>query len=72
MTGVCDSPPGLDLSGHLTHIDRAIAETRRRQAQLDAVPSHSIGISATMPWIVGGVVAGSVAAALNAVGRMLF
>jgi type III secretory pathway component EscV len=67
-----ESLPSFDLASHLAHIDRAIAETRRLQAQRDAVPTQAIDMSAAMPWIAGGAVAGVVAAALNAVGRMLF
>jgi hypothetical protein len=67
-----ESLPGLDLPGHLAHIDRAIAETRHLQARRDAVQTQAIGVLPAMPWIAGGAVAGSVAAALNAVGHMLF
>jgi hypothetical protein len=67
-----ESLPGFDITSHLAHIDRVIAETRRLQVQHDAAPTQAIGISAAMPCIAGGAVAGSVAAALNAVGRMLF
>jgi len=72
MARACRAFPNFDLPGHLAHIDRAIAETRRHQAQRDAVPHHSIGIPAAMPWIAGGAMAGVVAAALNAAARLLF